>query len=106
MKEKNIDKVANVAPTVTSERINEIMNNSIINAYTVFDKCTVVSCQLPNGFVIVESSACVSPENYDEEMVIDICMEKITDKVWELEGYRLQEELYSIDFRKNCTERV
>lgn len=82
MKEKHIDKVVNVAPTVTSERIDEIMNNSIFNAYTVFDKCTVVSCQLPNGFIIVESSACVSPENYDEKMCIDICMEKITDKVW------------------------
>lgn len=95
MKEKYFDKIAdNVTPTITPERIDEIIKNSVIKSYTAFDKCTVVSCQLPNGFVIVESSACVSPENYDEKMGMAICMEKITDKVWELEGYRLQEELY------------
>lgn len=93
--EKHFEKyVEKVAPTVTGEHINEIIRNSNIKAYTVFDKCTVVTCQLPNGFVIVESSACVSPENYDEEMGMTICMKKIEDKVWELEGYRLQEELY------------
>lgn len=86
------------APTVTQERIEEIMNNSKVIVTTVFDKCTIVTCQLPNGFVIVESSACVSPENYDEKIGTEICMNKIIDKVWELEGYKLQEELY----RNNC----
>ncbi len=83
-------------PTVTQERIDDIMLNSIFDVQTVFDKCTVVSCQLPNGFVIVESSACVSPENYDEEMGAEICYDKIERKIWELEGYRLQEELYQL----------
>lgn len=93
--EKHFEKyVEKIAPTVTVEHIKEIIRNSYIKSYTVFDKCTVVTCQLPNGFVIVESSACVSPENYDEEMGMTICMEKIEDKIWELEGYRLQEELY------------
>lgn len=83
-----------VAPTITQEYIEAILAHSDITVDTVFDKCTVVTCKLPNGFVIVESSACVSPENYDEEMGISICIDKIADKVWELEGYRLQEELY------------
>ena len=89
------------APTVTFEQVNDIVRKSNIKTYTVFDKCTVVACQLPNGFVIVESSACVSPENYNEEMGIDICLKKITDKVWELEGYRLQEELYRKNMEAN-----
>lgn len=83
-----------IVNTVTPERIEEIMNNSNFDAHTVFGKCTVLACRLPNGFVIVESSACVSPENYDEDLGIDICLGRIKDKVWELEGYRLQEELY------------
>lgn len=82
------------APSVTEEYIEELLVNSDIVVDTVFDKCTIVSCRLPNGFVIVESSACVSPENYDEEAGIDICLSKIMDKLWELEGYRLQCELY------------
>ena len=81
-------------PTVTPERIEEIMNHSKLTVTTMFDKCTVVTCKLPNGFVIVESSACVSPENYDEKIGVEICINRIKDKVWELEGYRLQEELY------------
>lgn len=83
-----------VAPKVTQERIDEIIKNSKVVINTVFDKCTIVSCQLPNGFVITESSACVSPENYDEDMGVDICLNKIENKLWELEGYRLQQELF------------
>ena len=86
-------------PTITSEIIEDIINNSKVNVQTVFDKCTIVTCQLPNGFVIVESSACVSPENYNEEMGFKICMNRIEDKIWELEGYKLQSELYESE---NC----
>lgn len=86
------------APTVTPDIIDEIIVNSNIEVMTIFDKCTIVACQLPNGFVIVESSACVSPENYDEETGVNICLDKIADKIWELEGYKLQEELVREEF--------
>jgi hypothetical protein len=78
------------APSVTKEHITKIMESSTFTVDTVFDKCTIVSCKLPNGFVIVESSACVSPENYDEKIGANICMDKIENKIWELEGYLLQ----------------
>lgn len=92
-----------LAPTLTQEMIEEIMNNSEITFQTIFDKCTIVSCKLPNGFVIVESSACVSPENYDEEIGIDICLQKIENKIWELEGYKLHDMLYEeSDCDGNC----
>jgi len=82
------------APTITDEYIAEIMENSEFEIHTVFDKCTVVSCRLPNGFVITESSSCVSPENYDEDTGAEICFDKISDKIWELEAYRLQQWLW------------
>lgn len=91
-----------VAPTITDEHIAEIMENSEFEIHTVFDKCTIVSCRLPNGFVITESSACVSPENYDEDMGAEICFEKIADKIWELEGYRLQQWLYENSSCGDC----
>ena len=90
------------APKVSFERVDWIMNNSQINVQTVFDKCTIVSCKLPNGFVIVESSACVSPENYSKDIGVDICLDKIRDKIWELEGYVLQESLYDCDDYSCC----
>ena len=80
--------------TVTKERIDKIVENTDFNVSTVFDKCTVVSAQLPNGFVIVEYSACVDKENYDVNLGYEICKKKIINKIWELEGYRLQQKIY------------
>ena len=57
---------------------------------TLGDKTTVVRALLRNGFEIVESSSCVSPENYDEALGRDICMKKIREKVWMLLGFLLQ----------------
>ena len=46
--------------------------------------------KLKNGFVIVESSVCVDPKNFDIEIGREICGNRIKDKIWELEGYNLQ----------------
>lgn len=72
--------------------ISERMVDSFIARFyatTVGDKTTVVRAVLVNGFEIVESSSCVSPENYDEEIGVSICIDKIKDKVWELLGFLL-----------------
>lgn len=63
---------------------------SYTDTSTIGDRTTVVRCVLRNGFVIVESSSCVDPANYSQEMGEDICMGKIKDKIWELLGFMLQ----------------
>lgn len=63
---------------------------------TLGEKTTVVRAVLRNGFEIVESSSCVSPENYDEAMGREICLEKIRDRVWELLGFLLQTAVHDI----------
>lgn len=70
-----------------------MIKDSIIRIYTVFDKVTIVAAQLPNGFVLVESSGVVDEENYDADVGFEISIDKIKDRLWELEGYVLQEEL-------------
>lgn len=80
--------------TVTKKQIDEIVKNSTFDARTFFDKCTVVAMRLPNGFVLVESSACVDPKNYDFNMGVSTCKERLIARVWELEGYKLQDRLY------------
>lgn len=82
------------APTVTNQMITNIIDNSEIKTDTVYGKCTIVTMKLENGFIITESSACVSEENYDEKIGYDICMNKIINKLWELEGYYLQKSKY------------
>lgn len=79
--------------TVTQAQIDALINNSEIQTETLFGKQTVVSLQLPSGFVITESSGAVDPANYDAGIGEQICMDRITNKIWELEGYRLQAEL-------------
>lgn len=86
--------MARTKNTVTQAAVDELMESCDIAVTTAFDKCTIVACKLPNGFVIVESSSCVDPANYDEDMGVDICMKNIEKKVWELEGYLLQNQLY------------
>jgi hypothetical protein len=54
------------------------------------DKTTFVTVVLKNGFVMHETSSCVDPKNYDEQVGSDICMAKIKDKIWFLLGFLLQ----------------
>ncbi|WP_293969139.1 Gp49 family protein [uncultured Ruminococcus sp.] len=80
--------------TVTKQQIDELLAKSEIKVETVYDKVTVVNCKLPNGFVITEASGAVDPANYDEEIGKEICMNRIENKLWELEGYSLSKKLY------------
>ena len=79
--------------TVTQEQINNLIAESDIKVSTIFDKVTVVSLKLPSGFVITESSACVDPANYDESLGRELCLQRIENKLWELEGYALQKSI-------------
>lgn len=80
--------------TVTREHIESILKKSEFICETHFDKCTVLTCRLPNGFTITESSACVDPKNYSKTIGREACMNQIRNKLWELEGYLLQNKLY------------
>lgn len=82
------------APSISQEMVDAFI--SAVEVKTMGDKCTVVRATLRNGFEIVESSACVSAENYDEKLGADICLEKIKDKVWFLLGFLLQTAVHGI----------
>jgi hypothetical protein len=80
--------------SITQEDINAIVEASEFKvASGLFGKTTVVTAKLPNGFTITEASSCVDPDNYNLEIGRNLAMKKIVDKIWELEGYRLQCEL-------------
>ena len=79
--------------TVTQKQIDDIFNKASLTENVVFHKCLVVTVQLQNGFIIVEGSACVDVENFDIEIGREICCDRIKNKLWELEGYKLQCEL-------------
>lgn len=78
---------------VTVEQVNEIMESSKYQTFHAFGKQCIVVALLPNGFTVVGESACVDPNNYDEEIGYKLALKRIKDKIWELEGYKLQNEL-------------
>lgn len=82
------------APSVSQEMVDGFIRE--VETTTLGDKTTVVRAVLRNGFEIVESSACVSAENYDEAMGREICLGKIKDKVWMLLGFLLQTAVHGI----------
>lgn len=90
---------------VTKTDIDRLILRSTITTKTVHDKCTVVTVKLENGFVLVESSACVDQKNYDEAVGYRICLDKIEDKLWELEGFRLQHKEFE-NKQKEEKERI
>lgn len=85
---------------VTIEEIDSIMEETKFLVNHLYEKLTVVVATLPNGFTIVESSGCVDPANYDPDLGESICKKRIKDKIWYLEGYRLQQRLYEREMRK------
>ena len=81
--------------TVTPEQVAENMQDVLVRTLVDFGKpTTYVTVRMKNGFTIRESTTCVDPANYDEEIGKEICLRKIEDKVWFLLGYQLQEDLH------------
>lgn len=89
----NIDNATEYERSVTKEDVDNILANTFIKTEKYGDKTTVVKATLPNGFVIIADSSCVDPKNFDMSIGEQECMKKIEDKIWELEGYRLQCEI-------------
>ena len=79
--------------SVTVEDIDHIMGSSAVATSKLGQKTTVVCVTLPNGFEMVASSSCVDPANYNHQVGVDICLNRIRDRIWELEGYVLQTDL-------------
>lgn len=80
---------------VTIEEVKSNMQDVICNTAIEFDKpVTYVTVRMKNGFTLRESTTCVDPDNYDEEIGKEICLKKLEDKVWFLLGYTLQDKVY------------
>lgn len=78
---------------ISQEHIDEMITQSFINYSKIGEKTAIACATLPNGFEIITYSSCIDPENYDQEVGNEICHRKIEEKLWELEGYLLQERL-------------
>lgn len=74
-------------------KITERMVDKFTLGYQVSrsgEKTTVVTARLANGYEITETSSCVDPANYDEELGARLAKQRIRDRVWMLLGFLLQ----------------
>jgi len=80
------------APRVT---LDSIEDKVLTEQYHVFPGTTVTVCALTlkNGFNVIGHSASASAENFDEQLGRKIARQHAIDKMWELEGYLLREDL-------------
>lgn len=90
------------APSISQKMVDDFI--SYYETTTMGTKTTVVRAVLVNGFEIVESSSCVSEENYDVALGHKICVEKIKEKVWYLLGFLLQTAVHGIDVKAKVAD--
>lgn len=80
---------------VTQKEVNENMKDVLVRTVEEFGKpCTYVTVRMKNGFTLRESTTCVDPANYSEEIGKEICLKHIEDKIWFLLGYALQDKAF------------
>ena len=80
------------APRLTPDHIDATI---VREQYHVFANSYTTICELTllNGFSVVGTSACASPENFDESIGRKIARSKARDQIWVLEGYLLKDRL-------------
>lgn len=84
--------------TITQADVDRMIANTFVK--TIGNKTTFMQVTLRNGFTLEETSSCVDPANYSEELGADLCLGKIKDKIWFLLGFLLQSALYGFDCKE------
>lgn len=57
-------------------------------------KCLICEVTLKNGFTVRGEACAVSKENFDLNIGMRVSREDARQKIWQLEGYLLQQRLY------------
>ena len=94
MSEQSIENEIN-AKGLNAPRLSPAdINNAIVGeTFTVLPSGKVMVCELTlrNGFTVRGEAATVSKKNFNTEIGEKISRENARNKVWELEGYLLQQ---------------
>ena len=89
--EQKIQEKGLTAPRLTPDGIDAKIK-TVTYTNLPSGKCVVCELILANGFSVRGESACVSPANFDQEIGNSIAFKNAREKIWQLEGYLLQEQ--------------
>ena len=94
--EEGIQRKGLTAARLTPEHIDRVI---VSERYHVFPGTTFTVCllTLTNGYTVLGESACVSPQNFDAEIGRKIARENARNKIWQLEGYLLREQVANVE---------
>ena len=84
------------APKVTIEHINETVSG-VMFIQPEGTTLTICVLTLKNGTHVVDTSACVSPANFNKKIGQDIAYKNAIEKIWDLEGYLLKQKLWEAE---------
>ncbi len=90
--EKKIQNKGLGAPRLTPNMIDSVIKDKTFTNLPS-GKCVICEITLQNGYTVYGESACVSPSNFDQEIGNEVAFKNAREKVWQLEGYLLQEKL-------------
>ena len=81
------------APRLSPADIDRVI---VGHTFTVMPSGKAMVCEitLANGFTVRGESAVVKKENFREDIGREISYKRAHDKIWELEGYLLQERCW------------
>lgn len=83
-------------PRVTPQDIED--NIKCADFYVFPETClTVCNLTMTNGFSTVGYSACVHPDNFDQEIGERIAYRNAKQEMWVLLGFRLQDQLRALE---------
>ncbi|MFI3293791.1 MAG: Gp49 family protein [Rikenellaceae bacterium] len=78
---------------ITEADVLANMQDVLVRTVGEFGKpTTYVTVRMKNGFTVRESTTCVDPRNYNEEIGKQICLDRIKNEVYKLLGYELQSQ--------------
>jgi hypothetical protein len=91
--EKEIQEKGLNAPRLTPEKIDSVI---VDKTFTILPSNKTMICEitLENGFTVRGEASVVSKENFNKEIGEKISFEDARKKVWQLEAYLLQENLF------------
>ncbi len=87
----NPQKTKKMETYVTQERIESLIDK--VSYHHEDNKASVCFITLKNGFIVTGISGVVDKTNFNKEMGEKYAYQNAFNKIWELEGYRLQWEI-------------
>ena len=98
--EQKIQDKGLAAPRLTPADIESVIVDEM---YHIFDGTTTMVCclVLKYGYTVTGESACISVDNFDEEIGKNVARTNAVNKIWMLEGYLLKDKLSATDNANN-----